>query len=178
MKCIVLDRDGTLIEHIPYLHRPAQVHLLPTVREGLGLLAEAGMTLVLHTNQSGVGRGMFTEGDVEACNAEMLRQIGDASVFHRICVAPEHAEAPAVYRKPSPKLGRELMTELRLTTKDLCYVGDNTTDLLTASNLGCLGIGVDTGGHDLKTVVPATPSISGFPVVESFIEAARLALAS
>jgi D-glycero-D-manno-heptose 1,7-bisphosphate phosphatase len=172
---VVLDRDGTLIEHIPYLHAPNEVRLLPTVTEALRRLREAGCSLHLHTNQSGVGRDMFAIEDVTACNEEMLRQLDlGPDVFMDICIAPEAPDAPATYRKPSPRYGREIAQRAGVSVASLCYIGDNTTDLLTAANVGCSGIGVDTGGHDLRRVVPSDQTLSGFPVVESLHDAVEL----
>ena len=57
---VVLDRDGTLIRHVPYLSRPEQVEVLPGVVAGLTELRKAGCKLFLHTNQSGIGRGYFS----------------------------------------------------------------------------------------------------------------------
>lgn len=64
IKALVLDRDGTLIEHVPYLHKPEDVRLLPGVREGLAAARAGGLTLFLHTNQSGVGRGKIGRAHV------------------------------------------------------------------------------------------------------------------
>ena len=91
VKHIVFDRDGTLIEHKPYLCIPKEVVLLPYVAEGLEKLKGQGYKLYLHTNQSGVARGYFGHKDAVACNNEMLRLInlGD-DLFERICIATDY----------------------------------------------------------------------------------------
>ena len=58
-RAVFFDRDGTLIEHVPYLHEPEGVVILPGVREAVAGLRAAGVKLFLFTNQSGIGRGMF-----------------------------------------------------------------------------------------------------------------------
>ncbi|MDH4164411.1 MAG: HAD-IIIA family hydrolase [Nitrospirota bacterium] len=176
-KHIIIDRDGTLIEHIPYLCDPEKVRILPTVKEGLQILKQSGCRLFLHTNQSGVGRGYFSYHDAERCNQEMLRQIGLGSdLFERVCMAPESPEQPADYRKPSSKFGREIMAEYGAAANDLCYIGDNVTDLLTAKKLGCGGIGVDTALHDLRKMLAENDLSGTYPVVDSFLEAATYAI--
>src|SRR5437867_3076996 len=75
---VFLDRDGTLIEEKNYLSRPEQVRLLPGVAAALGQLRQAGFACVVTTNQSGLGRGLFTETDLLAVNAEMNRQLHEA----------------------------------------------------------------------------------------------------
>ena len=171
IKLLVLDRDGTLIEHVPYLHQPAEVRLLPGVREGLAAARDAGLTLCLHTNQSGVGRGLFTLDDAEACTARMveLLALGPAP-FARICTAPEHPDAPMVYRKPSPRFARELMAEFGLAPDEICYIGDRGSDLETAAAAGTRAVGVATGLDDLAAELRAA-GLERFPLFPSFREA-------
>ena len=171
---VVLDRDGTLIRHIPYLSDPRQVELLPTVVEGLHLLRGAGCELFLHTNQSGVGRGMFTVDDVRACTDALIAEAGfGPDLFRRVCIATEAPTDVPVYRKPSPRFAREIMEEFGATPAELCYVGDNFSDLRAAEQAGCLGVGVDTGGHALGSPPPAAGLQQAHPIFERFIDAAR-----
>lgn len=174
IRCVILDRDGTLIRRVPYLHEPAGVELLPTVVEGLELLREAGCLLFMHTNQSGIGRGMFTVQDTEACNTMVVSKLGMGNdVFERICIAPERPDAEAMYRKPSPRFGREIIAAYGVGAHELCYVGDNISDLQTAERLGCLGIGVDTGDHELRSRQLERGLERLHPVFDTFVDAAR-----
>ena len=61
---VILDRDGTVIVERHYLSDPAQVELLPNAVEGLRHMRELGFGLVLVTNQSGIGRGYFSEAQL------------------------------------------------------------------------------------------------------------------
>jgi D-glycero-D-manno-heptose 1,7-bisphosphate phosphatase len=175
---VVVDRDGTLIRHIPYLCDPAQVSLLPGVRQGLERLREAGCRLFLHTNQSGVGRGYFPLDAAIRCNDEMLRQLdlGNA-LFEEICICPEAPNETALYRKPSPKFGLELLARYSKGARDLCYIGDNLSDLMTAVNIGCHGVGVNTGVHDLRHELAARSLEERFQVRDTFGEAVDVLLA-
>jgi histidinol-phosphate phosphatase family protein len=138
MNCVFLDRDGTLIRHIPYLCDLRQVQLLPTVVSGLGELLKADCRLFLHTNQSGIGRGYFSLREALACNSEMIRQIGlGPDLFAGVCLCPEAPGQPIEYRKPSPKYAREVMITYATDVRRLCYIGDNITDLMTAREVGC-----------------------------------------
>ncbi len=173
VRYVVLDRDGTLIRHVPYLFNPVDVEVLPTVVAGLTELVQSGCKLFLHTNQSGVGRGYFSLADVVACNEEMLRQIGFGhGLFEKICMCPETPDQKVFYRKPSPKFGIEIIAEYVISKNDLCYVGDNVTDLLAAQNIGCMGVGVNTGLHDLRQSLQAFDLTETFPVFDSFLDAA------
>ena len=170
-KLVVIDRDGTLIRHIPYLCDPAQVEVLPGVREGLARLRAAGCLLFLHTNQSGVGRGYFKLEAALQCNDQMIHQLsmGDA-LFEAVCVCPEAPDVPIEYRKPSPRFGLELLARYNKSKSELCYIGDNVTDLLTATNIGCAGVGVNTGVHDLRHELASQGLEKMFPVCDSFLE--------
>ena len=68
---VLLDRDGTLIEDKHYLSEPSGVALLPGVGPALSRLVQAGHRLFLVSNQSGVGRGYFTEQAVVACQKRL-----------------------------------------------------------------------------------------------------------
>ena len=106
---VFLDRDGTLVEEVPYLHDPGRVVLLPGAA-ALGGLAAAGYALVVVTNQAGVARGLYDEAAVEAVHrrlAELLAGVGvrlDAVLHcphHPEGTVPGYARACRC-RKPGP----------------------------------------------------------------------------
>lgn len=174
MSYVLLDRDGTLIHHKPYLCNPCDVEVLPTVIAGLAELVESGFKLFLHTNQSGIGRGYFLLSDAIACNDEMLRQIGlGCDLFEDICICPERPGQEMKFRKPSPNYGFSIIHKYGVDKNSLCYLGDNVTDLLAAKNIGCMGVGVDTGGHDLRAMLKDNGLDWYYPVFDRFIDAAR-----
>lgn len=178
VRAVVLDRDGTLVRHIPYLSSPDKVELLPGVVEGVALLLEASCELFLHTNQSGVTRGLLTIEDVHRCNDALDARLGfGSSVFRRVCVAPELVGGPDTYRKPSPRFALEVLDELGLRAAELAYVGDSASDLLAASACGALGVGVNTGLVDLWDALRESGLEGQFPVFERFIDAARYLVA-
>src|SRR5262249_6508939 len=72
---VFLDRDGTLIAHVPYRSDPALVRLLPGAAEALVRLRRAGFACVLVTNQSAIGRGMLTVERLEEIHGELDRQL-------------------------------------------------------------------------------------------------------
>ena len=169
---LVLDRDGTIIVHVPYLSEPAGVVLLPGVREALLAAQAAGVDLFVHSNQSGVGRGMFGLDAVEACNRRMIEllDLGEQP-FARICIAPEAPKAPAVYRKPEPRFAQELMRDYGYTPQNLAYIGDRGSDLEAAARAGIGGLGVATGLDDLAAELAELGLDKTFPVFASLSEA-------
>jgi D-glycero-D-manno-heptose 1,7-bisphosphate phosphatase len=130
---LFLDRDGTLIRHIPYLSDPAQVELLPGVKAALQHALKKGFLLFLLTNQSGVGRGWFTMEAVEHCNARMLELLELPSPgFTALCIAPEAPDVPSLYRKPSPRFILEMIAAHKLNPAECYMVGDAPSDVEAA----------------------------------------------
>tara|TARA_B100001142_G_C14239229_1_gene618650 strand:- start:13 stop:555 length:543 start_codon:yes stop_codon:yes gene_type:complete len=151
IKYIVFDRDGTLIKHKPYLYKPKEVELLPYVPEGLKKLKKFGYKFLLHTNQSGVARGYFTKDDAIKCNHKMIELIDlGENLFEKICIATDYPPLKNSYRKPSPRFGEEVISKFNVSNKNLFYVGDSISDLETAENIDCVGLGINTGEFDLK----------------------------
>ena len=168
IKALVLDRDGTLIEHVPYMHKPEEVRVLPEVREALAAAQAAGLRLFLHTNQSGVGRGLFTLADAGACTARMIELLAlGPAPFARICTAPEHPKDPEVYRKPSPRFAREIMAEFGYSPQEICYIGDRGSDIATGHAAGTRAVGVATGLDDLADELREA-GLGQYPIFPSF----------
>ncbi|MEW6754723.1 MAG: HAD-IIIA family hydrolase [Candidatus Latescibacterota bacterium] len=80
---VVLDRDGTLIVERHYLREPAQVELLPGVATALRELSRMGLGLLVATNQSGLSRGYFTLGTLEAVHQRLLSLLAAAQQIRR-----------------------------------------------------------------------------------------------
>jgi D-glycero-D-manno-heptose 1,7-bisphosphate phosphatase len=144
---LFLDRDGTLIKHIAYIHEPEKVELMAGVREALARARELGYLLFMHTNQSGVGRGMFTLEQAEACNRRVVELLGlGENIFDGVCTAPEAPWAPAVYRKPAPRFAREMAIQHGLDLVRSWMVGDHANDVETALAAGMKPVALE-GDH-------------------------------
>ena len=103
---ILLDRDGTLIKHIPYLIEPSQVELLPNVIEGMKLLKGRGFKFGIVTNQSVIGMGLATRVDVDRVNAQVIFLLESESIeISFVLVCPHKPSDLCSCRKPSPQLG-------------------------------------------------------------------------
>jgi D-glycero-D-manno-heptose 1,7-bisphosphate phosphatase len=119
---LFLDRDGTIITHKHYLHRPEEVELVPTAAAVLKRARDQDWKLFLLTNQSGVGCGLFRMEDVELVHSRMLELLGlPADFFTGICIAPEAPDQLILYRKPSPRFILEAMQPHGLVP-DSCWM--------------------------------------------------------
>ena len=146
---VFLDRDGTVIVEREYLSDPAGVALEAGAAAGLSMLHHRGYPLIVLSNQSGVGRGFFTERDARRVNAqaaELLRREGVAVTAWYIC--PHAPETPCACRKPLPGLALAAARECQVELKGSFMVGDKRSDLELADAIGGTGILVTTGhGH-------------------------------
>jgi D-glycero-D-manno-heptose 1,7-bisphosphate phosphatase len=157
VKAVFLDRDGTLIRHVHYLHEPEKVEILPGVRETLAQLLEQGVKLFLFTNQSGVARGYYTLDDVEAVNQRMVELIGlGDQIFTDICIATEMPSDAPVYRKPSPRFILESLAKYGIPRENAVMIGDNPTDWEAGHRAGIAVVAIKspvTESHgDRKTI--------------------------
>lgn len=164
-RAIFLDRDGTLIEHVPYLASADGVIVLPGVREALSLAMQHGAKLFLFTNQSGVGRGYFTLADVESVNQRMIDLIGlGDDVFTGICIAPEHPDDPPVYRKPCPRYILETLAAHAIAADEAWMIGDAPSDWQAGRNAG-VRVAAIVPGHENAKVRDErlVASVPGYP---------------
>lgn len=134
-KALFLDRDGTLIVNHDYLADAAKVELLPGVREGLHHFMARGFRLFLFTNQSGVGRGMFSLDAVKKCNERMFELLDlPYPGFTETCIATETPDMPTYYRKPSPRFIFEMVERYGLDPARTWMVGDMPSDIQAGLN--------------------------------------------
>ena len=127
---VVLDRDGTLIVHHPYLTDPAKVELLPGVAPGLRRLRALNLGLVVTTNQSALGRGILSPEGLNAVHGRLKELLSEEGiVLDGIYVCPHLPEDECACRKPKPGLVLEAARELGFDPRECFVVGDNACDV-------------------------------------------------
>jgi D-glycero-D-manno-heptose 1,7-bisphosphate phosphatase len=143
---VLLDRDGTIIVDKHYLSDPAGVELLPGAAEGLRRMQSLGFGLAVLSNQSGIGRGYFDHGSVEACNrrlAELLAEHGVTVDGFYYC--PHGPEEGCSCRKPGPGLMERAARELEFDPGRSWMIGDKCADMGLGRATGAGTILVLTG---------------------------------
>jgi histidinol-phosphate phosphatase family protein len=123
---VLLDRDDTIIVDSPYLRDPQGVRPMPGAKYALGRLREAGLLLAVVTNQSGVAKGLITDDELEAVNAQVDKMLGP---FHawRICV--HDAGDGCACRKPAPGMVIAAADALGVDTARCVMIGDTGGDV-------------------------------------------------
>ena len=143
---IFLDRDGTLIEERHYLSEPAQVALFPGTIEALSQLSQAGYALVIVTNQSGIGRGLFTEDQLEIVHRHLEKILAEGGVrLDGIYHCPHAPSQACDCRKPLPGLVRQACSDLDLDPARSWVIGDKPADVALAMQVGARPVLVLTG---------------------------------
>ncbi|MFM7539770.1 MAG: D-glycero-alpha-D-manno-heptose-1,7-bisphosphate 7-phosphatase [Planctomycetota bacterium] len=151
--CLILDRDGVIIEEEHYLGDPGRVRLIPGVATAIARVNALGWPVVVASNQAGVARGYFSEAQVGEVNGRVaeLLSAGGATVrawYH----CPHHpTEGTGAYRvecacrKPAPGMLLAAARDLGLTLAHGWMVGDKLTDLQAGARAGCRTWLVRTG---------------------------------
>jgi D,D-heptose 1,7-bisphosphate phosphatase len=144
---VFLDRDGTIIHDRGYLSDPERVDLIAGVPEALTRLQSAGLPLIVITNQSGIGRGMFGEEHYQTVAAKLDAVLAT----HGITLTGSYhcPDAPSVpeelsCRKPGDKLHLRAALEHDLDLKKSFYIGDKWRDVAPAVTHDAMGILVPT----------------------------------
>jgi D-glycero-D-manno-heptose 1,7-bisphosphate phosphatase len=143
---VVLDRDGTIIVDKDYLSDPAEVALLPGVRQAFARFRELGVGVIVVTNQSGIGRGYFSRQEVDAVHARMRSLLGeDASVMEAIYICPHVPADDCQCRKPRTGLLQRASAGLGFCAADCIVIGDKACDIDLGRNMDAATILVQTG---------------------------------
>lgn len=152
---LFLDRDGVLNRDIEYASRPDQIIWMPGAAQAIRSANEAGYTVVVITNQSGVARGYFTEQDVRDLHQWMSGEVGQrGATINRFYYCPHLPDAAVPEyriicdcRKPAPGLFRRAATELGIDVSRSVAIGDRERDLEAARGAGIPKRLLFTGGN-------------------------------
>lgn len=150
---VFFDRDGTLNEELGYVGEPERFHLYPFAAEAVRLVNERGWPAILITNQAGVGRGLYTEADVERIHAVLAESLAAGGArLDAIYYCPHHpTKGVGAYRvvcecrKPSPGMLRQAAREFDLDLTRSYLITDVYEEVRMAEGMGGTGVLVLTG---------------------------------
>ena len=141
---VFVDRDGTIMQDADYCSDPKQVQIFPGVPEALRRLKWKGFKLIVITNQSGIGRGLFTIEQYRAVEAEVLRQLGDG-LIDATYFCPDVPGQHSSCRKPAPGMIVQATREHRIDLSRSFFIGDKEIDAECGRNAGVRTIRIRTG---------------------------------
>ncbi len=153
---VLFDRDGTLIEDVPYNGDPARVRLRPGAAQVCARLREHRIPIGVISNQSGVGRGLVSATEVARVNARVEELVGPIAVW---AICPHGPEAGCDCRKPAPGLVLDAARRLGVPARRVAVVGDIGSDLGAAAAAGARGVMVPTEATRAEEV-RAAPAVA------------------
>ena len=154
MKLVILDRDGTINhDSADYIKSPAEWDAIPGSLEAIARLHQADYRVVVATNQSGIGRGLFDTQTLFSIHEKLQRALGqvggriDAFFF-----CPHKPDEGCTCRKPQPGMLLEVARRFNVPIEDVFMVGDSRKDLEAAAAAGARPVLVLTGnGAETQT---------------------------
>jgi D-glycero-D-manno-heptose 1,7-bisphosphate phosphatase len=147
MKLVILDRDGVInVDSVQFIKSPDEWKPIPGSLEAIARLNQAGYTVVVATNQSGIGRGLFDMATLNTINAKMhkaLAQVGGR--IEAVFYCPDTAESASDYRKPAPGMFHDIGERFAMPLEGVPAVGDSLRDLQAAAAVKAQPVLVLTG---------------------------------
>jgi D-glycero-D-manno-heptose 1,7-bisphosphate phosphatase len=139
MKLVILDRDGTINEDsLDYIKSEAEWKPLPGALEAIAKLNHAGWHVVVASNQSGLGRGLFDVAALNAMHAKMHKLLATAGGrVEAIFSCPHGPTQPCRCRKPQPGLFEQIGERYGVDLKGVPTVGDSARDIIAGAAVGC-----------------------------------------
>ena len=156
-----LDRDGVLNVDHGYVHRPERLEWVAGAPEAVRLLNEAGIPVIVITNQSGVARGYFGETDVRQFHAHVQEQLrARGAHVDAFYYCPHHPQGTMAEfaiacdcRKPKPGMLERAARDFAIDRKRSFLIGDKDDDVAAAAAFGVRGIKFDAKTQSLVEVV-------------------------
>ncbi|HNA28813.1 MAG TPA: D-glycero-beta-D-manno-heptose 1,7-bisphosphate 7-phosphatase [Thiobacillaceae bacterium] len=147
MKLVILDRDGVInFDSDQFIKSTQEWNPIPGSLEAIASLTQAGFRVVVASNQSGIGRGLFDMATLNAIHAKMHKLTAQAGGrIDAVFFCPHTAETLCQCRKPNPGLLREIAQRLHVDLRGIPAIGDALRDVQAAQKVGAKPILVKTG---------------------------------
>jgi histidinol-phosphate phosphatase family protein len=179
-RAVFIDKDGTLVEDVPWNVDPALLRFTPNAIDGLRLLAGHGWRLIVVTNQPGIALGRFDGAALDRLRQALCERLAEQSVvldgFFACPHAPVATSDPAGCdcRKPQPGLLRQAQRRHGIRLSASWMVGDILDDVEAGARAGCRTVLLDVGN---ETVWQASPWREPTCVAADLLDAARQIIA-
>ncbi|MEW5788930.1 MAG: D-glycero-beta-D-manno-heptose 1,7-bisphosphate 7-phosphatase [Pseudomonadota bacterium] len=174
MKLVILDRDGVInFDSDQYIKSPQEWNPIPGSLEAIASLTQSGYRVVVASNQSGVGRGLFDMATLNAIHAKMHKLVAQAGGrIDAVFFCPHPADSRCQCRKPKPGLFHEIAHRMHVDLAGVPAVGDALRDVQAALSVGARPILVKTGKGRLTLEGGELPE--GVTICEDLREAANI----
>ncbi len=139
-----MDKDGTLVENVPYNADPARIRLAPGAEDAVARLSRRGYRVIVVSNQPGVALGLFSESDLRQVENHLRKALPALDGFYCCPHAPEHG---CECRKPACGLLVAAAREQGVDLGKSWMVGDILDDVEAGRRAGCRTVLVDVGNE-------------------------------
>jgi len=153
---LFLDRDGVVVEEVNYLHKAADVRLMPGISDLIAAANRAGSAVVVVTNQSGVGRGIYGWADFDAVQKQIAAELKEAGATWNAVYASPFPPGDYPMRKPNPGMLMAGAAAFGVDLRQSWILGDRATDMeagLRAGVAGGLFVGSGYEPGELETAL-------------------------
>lgn len=145
-KAVFLDRDGTINIDTGFIDNPKDIIFIKGIKDALKRLQTKGFKLYIISNQSGVGRGYFSEDQLNQVNRKVADELANAGIkIEGISCCIHHPDNGCLCRKPSPKMVLDFVKRDNIDLNRSFFIGDRMIDIETGKNAGCKTILLTTG---------------------------------
>jgi D-glycero-D-manno-heptose 1,7-bisphosphate phosphatase len=160
---LFLDRDGVINKNLGYVCKVTDFEFFPEIFEICITAQNLGLPIVVITNQSGIGRGFFSEEDYVFLTKWMINEFKERHIeISLVLHAPENPEdqtAPlfSSRRKPSPSMFNEAASKLELNLANSIMIGDSESDMIAAQRAGLKNrilISIESQSSEATQIVP------------------------
>jgi D-glycero-D-manno-heptose 1,7-bisphosphate phosphatase len=164
MKLLILDRDGVInYDSDDYIKSVAEWIPLPGAIQAIARLSQAGWTVAVATNQSGLARGFYDEATLQAMHARLRELVAEqGGELGLIVYCPHGPDDDCSCRKPLPGMLEQIAEHYRTSLKGVWFVGDSSGDLQAAVAVDCQPVLVRTGKGERTLAKPLPPGILVF----------------
>jgi D-glycero-D-manno-heptose 1,7-bisphosphate phosphatase len=177
MKLVILDRDGVInIDSDQFIKSPEEWKPIPGSLEAIAGLNHAGYRVVVASNQSGIGRGLFDMAALNAINDKMYKALGQlGGRIDALFYCPHPAEANCACRKPKPGMLEDIARRFNSGLGGVASIGDSLRDAQAAAAAGAQPMLVLTGKGTKTRAAGGLPE--GTRVYKDLAEAVRAIIA-
>ncbi|MCL4182958.1 MAG: HAD-IIIA family hydrolase [Burkholderiaceae bacterium] len=158
LPAVFLDKDGTIVEDVPFNVDPARLRFAPNALAGLRLLASLGLPLVIVTNQSGLASGRFSRAAFALLRRTLCRRLHDEAgvTLAGWYTCPHAPDAPdgCRCRKPAPGLLRRAAARHGFALERSWMIGDILDDVEAGRRAGCTTVLLDVGNETVWRMAP------------------------
>jgi D-glycero-D-manno-heptose 1,7-bisphosphate phosphatase len=179
MKLVILDRDGVInYDSDDYIKSPEEFVPIPGSLQAIARLNQAGFTVVVATNQSGIARGYFSEATLKQIHAKLSTLLAQAGgKIEAIYYCPHGPQDHCDCRKPKPGLLNQILQNYPTDAASVPAIGDSLRDLEAALTVGARPILVKTGkGERTLANLAQDPRLKDTPVFEDLSGAVQYLL--